>query len=157
MPEEWGGATFNDGAFQPNNTTWTLADINPESGEPYDRQYWLSNLVPEGRCDAERDWRNYTGAETVQEYMNSRGQCMLNQPTSYSESEQGAELEQIWSQVATCLKEYSWRAVYASTDEEFEQIVSEMRAKAMSYGYEKCVAFTMNEAAIKNELQAPLR
>lgn len=157
MPEEWGGATFNDGAFQPNNTTWTLADINPESGEPYDRQYWLSNLVPEGRCDAERDWRNYTGAVTVQEYMNSREKCMLNQPTSYSESEQGAELEQIWSQVATCLKEYSWRAVYASTDEEFEQIVSEMRAKAMSYGYEKCVAFTMNEAAIKNELQAPLR
>lgn len=157
MPDEWGGATFNDGAFQPNNRTWTIADINPESGEPYDRQYWLSNMVPEGRCDAERDWRAYTGSETTQEYMDARGKFLVDQPTTYSPTTQEAELKNIQSQVATCLKDYSWRAIYAESDEEFDKIVSEMRGRAMSYGYSQCLAYFQNEAAIKNELQAPLR
>lgn len=157
MPDEWGGATFNDGAFQPNNRTWTIADINPESGEPYDRNYWASNLVPEGRCDAERDWRAFTGSQTVQEYMDARGKFMVDQPTSYSESKQDEVLEQQWQSVATCLKDNSWRAIYANSEEEFEKIVSDMRSTAISYGYNNCVEWSINEASIKNALQAPLR
>ena len=157
MPDEWGGATFNDGAFQPNNRTWTIADINPESGEPYDKQYWASNQVPEGRCDAERDWRAFTGAETVQGYMDSRDKYLIDQPTTYSASKKDAELDSIYSQVATCIKDYSWRAIYADSEEEFEQIISEMRAKADAYGYAQCIEWDKKEAEIKNALQAPLR
>ncbi|MCH5274983.1 MAG: extracellular solute-binding protein [Lachnospiraceae bacterium] len=157
MPDEWGGATFNDGSFQVNNTTWTAADINPESGEPYDRAYWLSEQVPEGRCDAERDWRAFTGSLTTQEYMDARGKFAVDVPTTYSESDKEPELENTWQQVATCLKDYSWRAIYATSDEEFEQIVSEMRGRAMSYGYQQCIEWCIQEANIKNALQEPLR
>lgn len=157
MPDEWGGATFNDGAFQPNNRTWSIADVNPESGEPYDKQYWLSYQVPEGRCDAERDWRTVTGSQTVQEYMDARGKFLVDPPNNYSESKRDAELDQKWQQIATCLKDYSWRAIYAESEEEFDQIVSEMQARAKSYGYDECIAWCEAEAARKNELQAPLR
>ena len=157
MPDEWGGATFNDGAFQPNNRTWSIADVNPESGEPYDKQYWLSYQVPEGRCDAERDWRTVTGSQTVQEYMDARGKYLVDPPNNYSESKRDAELDQKWQQIATCLKDYSWRAIYAESEEEFNQIVSEMQARAKSYGYDECIAWCVAEAARKNELQAPLR
>lgn len=157
MPDEWGGATFNDGAFQPNNRTWSIADVNPESGEPYDKQYWLSYQVPEGRCDAERDWRAVTGSQTVQEYMDARGKYLVDPPNNYSESKRDAELDQKWQQIATCLKDYSWRAIYAESEEEFNQIVSEMQARAKSYGYDECIAWCEAEAARKNELQAPLR
>ena len=156
MPEEWGGATFDKGSFQPNNITWAAADINPESGEPYDRQYWASTQVPEGRCEAEVDWRNFTGCMTIDEYLNSQS-YVVDVPTTYVASEQDAVLEAKWNQVATCLKDYSWRAIYAESEEEFDQLVSEMRGKAMSYGYRDCVAYSQNEAAIKNALQAPLR
>lgn len=157
MPDEWGGATFNDGAFQPNNRTWDLADINPESGEPYDRNYWASNLAPEGYCDSDRDWRALTGAETVQEYMDLRGKYLVDQPCSFSFSKLDSEMKNTQTQIATCMKDYSWRAIYAESDAEYEEIVKEMRDRAMSYGYADVLAHYQNEAKIKNELQAPLR
>lgn len=156
MPSEWGGATFNEGAFQVNNLTWSSADINPESGERYDQQYWASNLVPEGRCDAERDWREYTGYDTLEEYMDSCNYA-VDVPTTFSFAERDPQLESTWVQVATCLKDYSWRAIYAETEEEFQAIVNEMRGRAKSYGYDACTQWSIEQAAIKNALQEPLR
>lgn len=156
MPEEWGGATFNDGAFQVNNTTWTAADINPESGERYNSDYWASTQVPEGRCAAELDWRERTGCQTVDEYMETC-KYVVDIPTTYSESTREAELDATWQQVITCIKDYSWQAIYADTEEKFDALVNEMRGKAMSYGYQRCVTWSKNEAAMRNALQEPLR
>ncbi len=156
MPEEWGGKTFNDGAFQPNQITWAPMDTNPESGEPYNREYWASFQVPEGRCPAEVDWREYTGCTAVTEYLENND-YVVDVVTTYSATEQDDALETKWSQVATCIKDYSWRAIYAETEEEFDQIVKEMYGKAMSYGYRECVEYQRNEAARKNALQEPLR
>ena len=156
MPEEWGGKTFNDGAFQPNQITWAPMDTNPESGEPYNREYWASFQVPEGRCPAEVDWREYTGCTAVTEYLENND-YVVDVVTTYSATEQDDALETKWSQVATCIKDYSWRAIYAKTEEEFDQIVKEMYGKAMSYGYRECVEYQQNEAARKNALQEPLR
>ena len=156
MPEEWGGATFNEGAFQINNTTWTAADVNPESGERYDQQYWASTQVPDGRCDAERDWREVTGCMTVQEYMDTCNYS-IDQPTPFVMETLDPQMQSVWDQVALCLVDYSWRAIYAESEEEFTQIVNEMRGKAKSYGYDTCIKFCQEQAAIKNELQAPLR
>lgn len=156
MPEEWGGKTFNDGSFQPNQITWAAGDTNPESGEPYNREYWASFQVAEGRCDAERDWRDYTGCIASTEYLEQED-YVVDVVTTYSATEQDAVLESKWNQVKTCITDYSWRAIYASSDEEFNQIVSEMYGKAMSYGYRDCVEYSKNEAAIKNALQEPLR
>lgn len=156
MPEEWGGATFNDGAFQVNNITWAAADTNPESGEPYDRTYWASEQVEGGRCAAEADWREKTGCVTVTEYMENTD-YVVDVLTTYSARTQDAELKTKWEQVATCIKEYSWRAIYAKDEAEFNKIVGEMRMKALSYGYNECIQYSKEEAAIKNALQEPLR
>lgn len=156
MPEEWGGATFNEGAFQINNTTWTAADVNPESGERYDQQYWASTQVPDGRCDAERDWREFTGCMTVQEYMDTCNYS-IDQPTPFVMETLDPQMQSVWDQVALCLVDYSWRAIYAETEEDFNAIVNEMRGKAKSYGYDTCIKFCQEQAAIRNELQAPLR
>ncbi|MBQ7944194.1 MAG: hypothetical protein IJ326_09065 [Lachnospiraceae bacterium] len=156
MPEEWGGATFNDGAFQVNNITWTAADINPESGERYNCEFWASTQVPEGRCDAERDWRETTGAQTIDEYMNS-GDYSVDVPTTFAMATLDADMQSQWDQIAICLKDYSWRAIYAETVEEYDAIVNEMRGKAMSYGYNNMVKYCKEQAAIKNGLQEPLR
>lgn len=156
MPEEWGGATFNEGACQINNTTWTAADVNPESGERYDQQYWASTQVPGGRCEAEQDWREFTGCTTVQEYMDTCNYS-VDQPTAFVMETLDPQMQSVWDQVALCLIEYSWRAIYADTEEDFNKIVNEMRGKAKSYGYDSCVKYCEEQAAIKNELQAPLR
>ncbi|MBQ7954951.1 MAG: hypothetical protein IJ282_04320 [Lachnospiraceae bacterium] len=156
MPDEWGGATFNDGSFQVNNITWAAADTNPESGEPYDRTYWASEQVEGGRCATEADWREKTGCVTVNEYMENTN-YVVDVQTSFSEGSKSDALKTKWEQVATCLKEYSWRAIYAKDEAEFKKIVAEMRGKAMSYGYNECIQWCKEEAARKNALQEPLR
>lgn len=156
MPEEWGGCTFNEGAFQPNNITWSAGDINPDSGEPYDRTMWASQVAKSISCDAEQDWRDKTGCTTIQEYMLTGDYC-VDAPTTYAASEKSPELEAKWNQVKECIVQGSWNAIYAESEEEFQKIVNEMRGKAMSYGYMQCIDWCKQEAAIKNELQAPLR
>lgn len=157
MPEEWGGATFNDGAFQVNNTTWTANDINPESGEKYQYEFWASAQLPDGLCENDKDWREYTGCTTQEEYM-EKTDYIVDIATTYAARKiDDQALKTACEQVATCLKEYSWKAIYAESDEEFDAIVSEMRGKAKGYGYDKCIEWYKEEAAIKNALQEPLR
>ncbi len=157
MPEEWGGATFNDGAFQINNTTWSLNDVNPETGEKYDKEFWASYQSAEGLNDADRDWREFTGCTLVEDYM-EKTDYVVDIATTYAESKRSAELEVIWNQVKTCIVEYSWKAIYASTEEEFNSLVQEMRGRVRSYDpMEQCKQWCEEEAARKNSLQAPLR
>lgn len=157
MPEEWGGATFNDGAFQINNTTWSLNDVNPETGEKYDKEFWASYQSAEGLNDADRDWRNFTGCTLVEDYM-EKTDYVVDIATTYAESKRSAELDVIWNQVKTCIVEYSWKAIYASTEEEFDSLVQEMRGRVRSYDpMEQCRQWCEEEAARKNSLQAPLR
>ena len=82
---------------------------------------------------------------------------VVDVPTTYSAPEREAQLESTWVQVATCLKDYSWRAIYAETEEEFQSIVNEMRGRAKSYGYDACIQWSIEQAAIRNALQEPLR
>jgi multiple sugar transport system substrate-binding protein/putative aldouronate transport system substrate-binding protein len=57
------------------------------------------------------------------------------------------ELQTVWSQVATAIKDGSWKAIYASSDAEYDALVKEMIDSANSYGYAECVEFQKNEAA----------
>ena len=157
MPEEWGGATFNDGAFQINNTTWSLNDVNPVSGEKYDKEFWASYQSPEGLNEADKDWRTFTGATTVEEYMES-GNYVVDIATTFSENSRSAELDVIWNQVKECIVEYSWKAIYAETEDEYAKIVQEMQGKVRMYDpQQQCKKWCEADAARKNELQAPLR
>ena len=69
--------------------------------------------------------------------------------TTYTAGVRSDELQVVWNQVATCIKDNSWRAIYASTDEEFDQIVADMIAQADEYGYDQCVEFQENEAKLR--------
>ena len=157
MPAEWGGATFNDGANQINNTTWSAADTNPETGEKYDKDFWASTQSPDGLNDADKDWREFTGCTTVEEYMES-GNYRVDIATTYAENKKSAELDVIWNQVATCIKEYSWKAIYAETEADYDKYVKEMQGKVRMYDpQQQCKKWCEADAARKNELQAPLR
>ncbi|MCR5805913.1 MAG: hypothetical protein K6G68_02635 [Oscillospiraceae bacterium] len=157
MPAEWGGGTYNDGSFQVNNTTWTRDATNPDSnGETYNAENWISR-----RHDTEyeilADWRNWSGFYNSQEYMNSVPH-KTSIATAYSETEQSDELKVIWQQVADCIKTYSWNAVYAQSDEEYDQIVSDMIAKIHEYDPNgECLKHCNEEAAKRCALEDVVR
>ncbi len=131
MPEEWGGRTFKDRSFPINSSTWSIDATNPESnGDTYNAQRWVTRQS-EPCCEIEKEWREFTGAVNSQEYLDGRD-FTVAVGTTYSESKRSDELKIVWEQVARCVVEYSWNAIYAKDDAEFEALTDEMRKDAMN-------------------------
>lgn len=140
--------TFEDGEFKMNNQTWALDAENTDSnGDTYNYKKWES-YNSEAGSEIEADWREVTGCNIPDERM-GQTKFRLAPGTTYSAGVKSDELMVLWNQVASCIKENSWRAIYAKTDAEFDQIVSDMMAQADQYGYDECVAFQENEAKLR--------
>ena len=67
----------------------------------------------------------------------------------YSATPRSEELDLIWQQVATCIRNGSWEAIYAKDDAAFDSIVANMISQVKEYGYEQCVEFQENEAKLR--------
>ncbi len=153
MPDEWGGGNFNDGTFQANNTTWSLDASNPDSnGETYNCINWKSRRTG-ATSDIQQDWMDHMGAYDADEYLETQTYTVAP-ATSYAESKRSDELKVIWQQVAECIVNYSWQAIYAKDDAEFDRIVSEMTQKCGEYDPNgECLAWCNNEASIRHALE----
>ena len=151
--------TFNDGCVQINNTTLSKDMVNPDGNgvETFNSDTWAS-VVTATTYDIQQDWRDHTGATLADEYMEAReddyGDKMyvLMPDIPYSESARDSALSLKWDQCAETIRNYSWRAIYAKSDAEFNYHVSEMRRLCNNYGYSECLDWCRQEAAQKWQL-----
>lgn len=151
-----GLGNFNDGCMQFNNTTWSINATNSDSnGEKYNYEFWKSNQTEAG-CDTEQDWRDYYGVSSVQEYMEKQ-KYVVAPATSFTLASKTDDFKTTWSAVTDVIVTYSWRAIYANSDEEYDQIVAEMKEQATNYGYDECVEWSLEQAAARHELEEAVR
>ena len=145
--------TFNDGMLQVNNTTWAHGSENPDSieGECFHYNTWAS-YQGDAKNATEADWREKTGCVGTQEYLNN-GAFTVVPKVNFVEAAKSPELDLKWEQVKKTICEGSWNAMYAKTDAEFEQIVSNMRTACDSYGYADCVTWCQEQAAARYAVQ----
>ena len=151
--------TYNDGSLQINNTTLSKDMINPDGNgvETFNKDTWAS-VVTEVSYPIQEDWRDYDDAVLADEYMEDReneygGKMYVVMPAiPYSESEKDSDLTLKWNNCAKTIKDYSWRAIYAKSDGEFEFHVKEMKRLCENYGYADCVVWCQKEAAQMWEL-----
>ena len=62
------------------------------------------------------------------------------------------------SYLQKCIIDYSWRAIYSSSDEEFDKNVSEMLAKCKEYDPDdQCLNWCLNEAALRCSYEDQVR
>ncbi|MCR5153312.1 MAG: extracellular solute-binding protein [Lachnospiraceae bacterium] len=157
MINEYAGGTWHDGALQINNTTWSLNAVNPDSkhGERYDWKTWTTTLDGEV-TDIEKDWRDRTGCVDTQEYLNTLD-YRVAPATTFTDSKRSDEFELVWTQVTKCIVDYTWKAIYAKTENEYNYLVKEMIKKAKSYGYQECLDWSLAEAARRHELEEEVR
>ena len=144
--------TYNDGTLQVNNTTWASGAKNPESnGECFYQGTWASNIT-DPTCDAEKDWRDTTGAKSQWQYLDAQKLSIIA-AANFAEGTRDSELELTWQQVIKTITEGSWKAIYASSDEEFSSLVKSMQDTCNGYGYSDCVAWCESEASRRFGLQ----
>ena len=151
--------TYNDGSLQINNTTLSKDMVNPDGNgvETFNKDTWAS-VVTATSYPIQEDWRTFNNAVLADEYMENReddyGSKMyvVMPDIPYSESAKDSELTLKWNNCAKTIKDYSWRAIYAKSDAEFNYHVSEMKKLCNNYGYDDCVAWCEQEAAQMWEL-----
>ena len=145
-----GTGDFNSGCLQVNNTTWSIDAVNPDSnGERFNYLYWKSYQA-DASCPVEQDWRDHFGVSSVEEYMETTDYTVCKNFTFASKSD---EFKTTWSAVTDIIVTYSWRAIYASSDAEFNYIVSQMVSQANAYGYEECLEWAVNQAQERYALE----
>jgi multiple sugar transport system substrate-binding protein/putative aldouronate transport system substrate-binding protein len=147
--------TYRDGQFQHNNTTWNTMAVNPESarGEVFKYEKWDSTLKNKFVYPIEQSWRDYTGFNSEDEYLERNGHISVSIGSQYSQSKRNNELETTWLQVAQCIVSGTWSAIYAASDAEFDSIVEKMISDAKAYGYDECIEWTLKEAEARKEAE----
>lgn len=143
MPD---GASFEDGEFKMNLTTWSLDSKNPKNGVVYNHKLWDSYNKQLKITPIEQAWRDWSGCLTADEYLQKNNMKSVHIRSTYSALEKSQELQSTWSQVQKCIRDNSWKAIYAKTDAEYDQIVDNMISEAKAYGYDQCVEYQKNEA-----------
>ena len=144
MPAPYKGS-FHDGAFQINNTTWCADSLNPlTKNETYNKTSWESEQLP-AQSEIEQRWRDWAGATTPNRYM-QKSNYRVSPGSLFTGAGVPDELTMKWNQVAECIKNETWNAIYAKTDADYEAIVSKMISDAKSYGYDDCIAHSLKQA-----------
>ena len=143
-----GTGDFNSGCLQINNTTWSIDATNTDSiGERFNYLYWKSYQAA-ASCDVEQDWRDHFNVSSVEEYMESTKYTVCKEFSFASKTD---EFKTTWSGVTDIIVNYSWRALYANSDEEFDKIVSDMIQQANAYGYQDCVQWSVEQADLRHQ------
>ena len=144
MPAPYKG-TFHDGAFQINNITWCLDAYNPlTTNETYNKISWESEQLPP-QTEIEGKWREWAKASTPDLYL-QKTNYRVSPGSLYTGAGTPDDITMKWNQVAECIKNETWKAIYAKTDAEYESIVKKMISDAKSYGYDDCCAHTRKQA-----------
>ena len=148
MPESAGGGQFMDGENKINNTTFTIDEINPVSGERYNKSFWSSELNREASI-AKKAWQQAMGALSEDDYLEKNNFKAIVIASDYVKDTRSDSLEQKYVQVSTAIKNGSWRAIYANTDGEYNRIVAEMISQAKGFGYDECVAWDTEQGKLR--------
>ncbi|MGN1146792.1 MAG: ABC transporter substrate-binding protein [Lachnospiraceae bacterium] len=146
MPEVYGGGSYKDGKPKLNFKVVALSEINPETGYRYAYQTWDS-YVEEVSSSVDKDWQDHMGASTAAEYWQNTGKICIAPGIAYSSPPDSSDIATMRTQIAEITKEYSWKAIYAADEAEFNEIIDEMRKTAVGLGYNEVVAVDMQNAA----------
>lgn len=151
---------YKDGEFQHNNTTFTRDAVNPESaaGDTFNQEHWLNTIRDKPVTPIEQSWRDWAGGVvTADEFLRNQGHVAVSIGTPFAKARRDSALDMTWEQVRVAIKEGSWKAIYAESDEEFEEAVAQMIRDAYAYGFEQCTEWTMGQAQIRRELEDKVR
>lgn len=151
VPEEFGGGSYKDGGSALNFNSVLLIDENPNTGYPYNFNQWDSYAEATSNALKE-DWSSQMGgASSAIEFLQENDQIMVAPGATFVTPEDSSEISTLRSQIGSTIKEFSWKMVFASNEEEFEQLKDEMQKTAIGLGYEDVLAVDIENAENQNK------
>lgn len=133
-----------DGSCMLNYTPVSKVEKTP-GGYPYYFATWES-VFRKNKSALESDWSEHMHAGTVIEYLQKNNQIIVSPGTDHISPDETTELSTIRSQCANTIITYSWKMVFAQSDDEFNSLYKELLSRAESLGYSQIYQFDLNNA-----------
>lgn len=149
VPEEYGGGTWEEGASALNYKSVAQCEKS-ESGYYYYYNMWDSVKALD-TSELTVDWREKMGADTTMEYLQDNNMLLVAPGTTYVAPVETSEQSTIRNQCKRAIQNYSWKMIFASDRESFEQLLDEMQVVVKSYGYDTILEYDMVNAKAKNQ------
>jgi len=140
VPEEWGGAGYQDGNNAINQWFVDAISTNPNTGEPYSSQYW-SSYKAATMTQMKQDWSAKFGAAEPAEYMKKNNILVVSPNVSVSLPSDTADISVIRGQCEEILEDYSWRMIFAQSEADFDALWNEMVEQMDGLGFQQLVEF----------------
>lgn len=148
VPEEWGGAGYNDGNNAINQWIVSANSTNPLTGETYATTYW-STYKEETMTDMKKEWAEKFGAAEPVDYMKANNKLVISPNVSVSLPTDTADIGVIRNQCNETICDYSWRMIYASDDASFDAMWDEMSATMDGVGFQDLMKFDTEKHQIE--------
>lgn len=145
MPVEWGGGLWSKGTSQLNFSTVLPKDINPHTGEPYEFRLWPSYLEHADN-PVLASWQEHNNALSTFDYLKEHNQYIVAPGSDYLVTDESIELSTIRNQCRKVIVDTSWKMVYASDINEFNNQLSTMQTTLKSLNYDKVLTFDLEKA-----------
>lgn len=140
IPEELGGGNWTDGENKVNQWIVQSAEMNPNTGEPYDTGLWASTIEM-NNTKTTIEWQEKYGAENEVEYMKASGQMNPVPSVNLSLAIDTSDIGLIRSQCKTIVCDTSWQAIFAADEAAFEALWDDMCSQLEGFGWNDLVAF----------------
>lgn len=138
MPEKYGGGNYKDGKNQLNIKIISSVDINPLTGETYTYETWESYINARA-TDVDKDWQEFMGAKNAVEYFTKNNQVCISPGAAWTAPADSTDITTMRSQIGEVIKEYSWKAIFAADENEFNALIAEMTDLARGLGYDEVI------------------
>ena len=148
VPEEWGGAGYNDGNNAINQWIVSANSTNPLTGEPYSKQYW-STYKESVMTDMKKAWQKRFGADEPAQWMQKNNKLVISPNVSVALPTDTNDISAIRAQCRDAVNKYSWQMIYAADDAEFNKLWDEMTKTLDGYGFQDLMKFDKEKYTIE--------
>ena len=148
---------YNDGYNAINQWIGSSLCINPNNGERFASKFWSSYIAAELEVDtAKREWQEVFGAKDPVDYISKHNMLQASPSAGFAPDKDTPEMEVLRNQLKGTLCEYTWKAIFAKSDDEFEQLWDAMIEELTGFEYDKLYEYDVNmyqkEVDMKNEV-----
>ena len=142
VPEEYVGEDGVVGYSDGNNAInqWIGASIcvNPLTNERFPTKFWASYKAQEKEEDKTKaEWQEHFGAENAVDYMLKNGMLEPSPNVGFAAPKDEGEIKSLRPEINGKLCEYTWKAIFAKDDAEFEALWDEMIEELDGFDYDK--------------------
>ena len=146
VPDEWGGGSWKDGVSALNFKAVALVDTDPNTNEPYMETMW-SSVLAKNNTALDTSWQEWAdGALTTIDYLENKNALSVAAGTSYTQPEESSDITTLRNQCKTTIIDSSWQMVFASDEDEFNEILKNMQDTVKGLGYEDVLKVDMQNA-----------